>query len=314
MVSVSGHASHNKQFTRHRALPLLITSISKSNNPPFILYRQLQSVMLRLCLALLWIIASRITNVVGWCPARQPSSRRLSTDPSQATAAVRSISTTNSNTALLGMVPQRRDFLEATIITATVMSPPLLFVPTHRCYAAYIDPKVDPPNITKRVYLDVAFDFQGEQTTGRIVIGLYGDAMPRTVENFATLCASNAYAGTTFYRVLSDFSIQGGAIGDPSGKTGKSSLENGRSFDPDNYNIKHTKEGLVSMVKGVEGVDSRFFINCADDAGWGDDRYAAFGIVEKGFDDIVKKIEKVPVSPPKNGPKTPVTIVASGVV
>jgi cyclophilin family peptidyl-prolyl cis-trans isomerase len=299
--------------THHHTVNSFLSSYRLcSHKPPFILYHQLQFAMFRLVFVLLW--TSKVTDVVGWCRASQPSSRRLSTDPSHGPSTGRSKSTTNSNAALLGMVLERRDFLEATVVTASVTSAHVLFTPTHPCYASYIDPNVDPPSITKRVYLDVAFDFQGEPTAGRIEIGLYGYAMPRTVENFATLCASNAYAGTTFYRILSDFSIQGGAIGDPSGKTGKSSLENGMSFEPDNYSIKHTKKGLVSMVKGVQGVDSRFFINCVDDGGWGDDRYAVFGIVEKGFDDIVKKIEKVPVSPPKNGPKTPVTIVASGVV
>mmetsp|Transcript_8110 Transcript_8110/g.12846 ORF Transcript_8110/g.12846 Transcript_8110/m.12846 type:complete len:178 (+) Transcript_8110:1-534(+) len=177
---------------------------------------------------------------------------------------------------------------------------------------------MDPPPITKRVYLDVEWGTNKDGTTtatemGRLVIGLYGTVMPKTVDNFATLCASNAYAGTTFYRVLSDFSIQGGAIGDPSGKTGRSALEDGKSFEPDNYNIQHTKTGLVSMVNGPGGVDSRFFINCNDQGGWGDDRYAAFGIVEEGLD-VIKKIEKVPVSPPKNSPKTPVKITASGVL
>ena len=207
----------------------------------------------------------------------------------------------------------RRDFL-ATIglistVTSSLVSNPL------SSYASYIDPTTDSPKITKRVFLDVVYNNEkGEEQKGRLVIGLYGDIMPKTVDNFVTLCSFNAYGGTTFYRVVSDFSIQGGAVGDPTGKTGKSSLENGQSFEPDNYNIKHTKAGLLSMVRSPSGnVDSRFFINTKDNGGWGDDRYAAFGIVEEGMD-LVKKIEMVPVSPPKNSPKNDVRIVASGVL
>ena len=48
-------------------------------------------------------------------------------------------------------------------------------------------------------------------------------------------------------------------------------------------------------------------------AGWADDRYAAFGMVEEGMD-LVKAIEQVPVQPPKNAPKKEVKIVASGVI
>jgi cyclophilin family peptidyl-prolyl cis-trans isomerase len=149
----------------------------------------------------------------------------------------------------------------------------------------------------------------------RIVIGLFGEATPRLVENFTTLCRQNAYAGTTFYRVLSDYSIQGGAIGDASGKSGKSA--SGNALEPDNFDILHNKAGLVSMVRtntGVGLVDSRFFITCANDAGWADDRYAAFGIVDEGSMNVVHDIEKVKVKPPQNSPTVPVQIVASGVL
>lgn len=177
--------------------------------------------------------------------------------------------------------------------------------------ASYIDPNIDPPKVTKRVYLDVLI---GGKEEGRLVIGLFGELMPRTALNFETLCESNAYAGTTFYRVLSEFSIQGGAIGDPTGKSGQSAFEGGKPFEPDNFNLRHTKTGLVNAVRGLDGaIDSRFFINCSDDAGWGDDRYAAFGIVEEGLD-VVKRIERVDVQPPKNAPKVEVKILASGVV
>jgi cyclophilin family peptidyl-prolyl cis-trans isomerase len=185
------------------------------------------------------------------------------------------------------------------------------------------------PTITKRVYLDVQIGNNNDNNgnglappKARIVIGLFGDVMPRTVDNFASLCDQNAYAGTNFYRILSDYCVQGGAIGDASGNTGKSSYENGKSFEPDNYNIRHTKAGLVSMVRGRDGsVDSRFFIQGTNDGGGVfDDRYAAFGIVLQdvgdaaGGMDFVRRIEKVEVQPPKNIPKVDVRILASGVL
>ena len=68
------------------------------------------------------------------------------------------------------------------------------------------------------------------------------------------------------------------------------------------------------MVRSLDGsVDSRFFINTQQDAGWADDRYAAFGIVEKGMD-LVHQIEKQKVKPPQNKPVEPIAIVASGVL
>ena len=174
--------------------------------------------------------------------------------------------------------------------------------------AAYMDPSN--VKITKRVFLDVQI---GNAPPRRLVIGLFGDVTPRLVENFETLCRQNDYAGTTFYRVLSNYSIQGGAIGDESGKSGKSAFQESL-LEPDNFHIRHNQAGLVSMVRGVGGsVDSRFFITSLDDAAWADDRYAAFGIVEEGMN-LVHDIEKVDVKPPQNAPKVPVHIVASGVL
>jgi len=178
-----------------------------------------------------------------------------------------------------------------------------------------IDPSIDLPKITNKVYLDIKF---GQYKTKRLVIGLFGDVMPNTVANFLSLCTNsddgNSYAGTTFYRVISDMTIQGGAIGSSSGKSSSSP-----TLQPDNYSIRHTKAGLVSAVRNKDGsIDSRFFINTEPDAGWADDRYASFGIVleddgSAGMD-LVKKISKVDVKTPQNSPKDPVMIVGCGVL
>jgi cyclophilin family peptidyl-prolyl cis-trans isomerase len=198
----------------------------------------------------------------------------------------------------------------AAVIQSTLASFLVALGHANPCMAAYID--ADTVKITQRVFLDVQIGDQAPPQ--RIVIGLFGEATPRLVENFTTLCRQNAYAGTTFYRVLSDYSIQGGAIGDVSGKSGKSASGNA-VLEPDNFDILHNKAGLVSMVRNMGGlVDSRFFITCVNDAGWADDRYAAFGIVEEGSMNVVHDIEKVKVKPPQNSPTVPVQIVASGVL
>ena len=71
-------------------------------------------------------------------------------------------------------------------------------------------------------------------------------------------------------------------------------------------------------MRGVNGeIDSRFFIQTESDAGWADDRYAAFGIVLEedgsGGMDLVRRISKVDVKPPQNSPKDPVMIVGCGI-
>lgn len=203
---------------------------------------------------------------------------------------------------------------------------------------AIIDPAVNMPKITHKVYLDVEFAKSSSSLSSRssrLVIGLFGDDMPKTVQNFISLCTNNnqpSYVGTTFYRALSGNSIQAGAVGNVSGKSGTTSFTGGLPFSPDNYNIRHSRAGLVSAVRNTNGeIDSRFFIQTEEDAGWADGRYAAFGIVlddnssnndaeavddgvkNKGMD-LVRRISRVEVKTPQNSPKEPITIVRCGVL
>jgi cyclophilin family peptidyl-prolyl cis-trans isomerase len=116
---------------------------------------------------------------------------------------------------------------------------------------------------------------------------------------------------------LSGNSIQGGAIGDPNGNSGTSSFVNGSPFAPDNYDVRHTRAGLVSAVRANANgdIDSRFFVQTKDDAGWANGRYAAFRIVLDDGDggnrgmDLVRRISRVEVKTPQNSPKEPITIV-----
>lgn len=169
------------------------------------------------------------------------------------------LSTPNANIAT-----RREALLQSTQSAIAVAA---LIQPSSPANAAYIDPATDLPKVTNRVFIDVQIG--SDDSSGpsqRIVMGLFGGLLPRVTENFVALCRDNMYAGTTFYRVISDVTVQGGAIdGGKSGKTGQSSsLHDGNPFEPDNYDLKHSTLGLVSMVRGVGGsVDSRFFINTA---------------------------------------------------
>ncbi|TYJ53071.1 peptidyl-prolyl cis-trans isomerase H [Cryptococcus floricola] len=182
----------------------------------------------------------------------------------------------------------------------------------------------DPPAGHTRpvVFFDIHI---GETPAGRIKMELFDDITPKTAENFRQLCTGEhrlnsipqGYKKSIFHRVglplapqqmIPQFMIQGGDFVRGDG-TGSFSIY-GAQFEDENFKIKHTGPGLLSMANSGPGTNGcQFFVTTAP-AEFLDGKHVVFGRVIDGLL-TVRKIENVSTGQ-NNRPRLPVRITECG--
>ena len=131
-----------------------------------------------------------------------------------------------------------------------------------------------------------------ETDNGTMVIELFADKTPNTVNSFVFLSREGFYNDVIFHRVIANFMAQGG---DPTGTgMGGPGYKFGDEFDP---GLKHDKQGVLSMANAGPGTNgSQFFITHGPTPHL-DGKHSVFGQVVDGLDVLMSIPPRDPGNP-----------------
>ena len=165
-----------------------------------------------------------------------------------------------------------------------------------------------------KVFFDLALNGQKQ---GRLIFELFKETTPKTAENFRALCTGEKgtgkqgkplhYKGSHFHRIIPRFMAQGGDFTHGTGMGGESIY--GNKFDDENFKVKHSKKGQLSMANAGRNTNgSQFFLTFVP-CPWLDGKHVVFGEVIKGLE-LLELLEKY--GTPGGQPTQKITIMDSG--
>ena len=144
--------------------------------------------------------------------------------------------------------------------------------------------------------LAITISIGGETIQQEMMMGMFGDATPKTVDNFTQLCTKEdlksetsgrelTYKGSPFHRVIPNFMVQGGDFTNRNGTGGESIF--GPKFADENFDVAHAKNVLSMANSGPNTNGSQFFITTAETP-WLDGRHTVFGRLLTGKTTLTK--------------------------
>ncbi|CAA7013231.1 unnamed protein product [Microthlaspi erraticum] len=181
------------------------------------------------------------------------------------------------------------------------------------------------PNPLKTANPKVFFDMTVDgKPAGRIVMELYADTTPVTAENFRALCTGEKgmgrfgkplhYKGSIMHMVDIDYTLGGGDIIDGNGKTAGESIYEDRYFKDENFIVKHSGPGVLTMWNCAPDKNGSRFMICMTKCSEYDEECVAFGQVVEGLDVITSIMEEVGNPSRADRPSKPVVIADCGQV